>query len=223
MSVTLLIAAAGFAATTYLAVSDHRAANLARRNLLNECADALGGAQISHGEDGFPRLAGFHMGHRIRADLLPDTMTIRRLPQLWLSTTLMAANSHLPRLAVLVRPAGTEFYSLTSYLPERFEAPAGFPPHVAIRGDGNAAPLLAELSATLAEILADPRVKEVAISERGLRIVRQAAEGKRGEYLLLRQSVFERTVVPLEEFQTSLENLETLRRITSSHHQAWAA
>ena len=39
-------------------------------------------------------------------------------------------------------------------------------------------------------IFADPKVKEVAVTRQGFRLCYQASEGKRGEHLLLRRSVF---------------------------------
>ena len=54
-------------------------------------------------------------------------------------------------------------------------------------------------------------MKEVAITERGLRIVRQAGEGKRGEHLLLRQAIFETAGVPREDLEHILDQLEQLR------------
>ena len=114
MSMSLILAVGSIAAVTYVGMRDHRAAKAARRGVLDNCAAALDAAQLSHAADGFPRLTGRHHGRDVRVDLICDTMTIRRLPQLWMSTTLIDANAGLPGFAVLVRPAGTEFYSLTS-------------------------------------------------------------------------------------------------------------
>ena len=46
----------------------------------------------------FPRLTGRHRGREVRVDLLCDTMTIRRLPQLWMSTTLLDRQRRSARL-----------------------------------------------------------------------------------------------------------------------------
>ena len=102
--------------------------------------------------------------------------------------------------------------------------PAGNPGSmVLIRGDQNAGPLLAELSDTLTAILADPRVKEIAVTERGVRIVRQAGEGKRGEHLLLRQAHFEDAMVRRSEFAAVLTQLQSLRAVVDSYGRARAA
>ncbi len=223
MSISLLLAAGSIAAVTYVGMRDHRAAKAARRGVLDGCAGALDRAQLSHAADGFPRLAGHHHGREVRVDLLCDTMTIRRLPQLWMSTTLLDANAGLPGFAILVRPAGTEFYSLTSRFAHRLETPVGFPDEVLIRGDAGAEPLLDELRATLAGILADPRVKEIAVTPRGLRIIRQAGEGKRGDHLLLRQSVFENAAVPRRDLAAVLDQLQAIRAITGAYGRARAA
>jgi hypothetical protein len=223
MSISLLIAAGSIAAVTYVGMRDHRAAKTARRSVLDRCAGALDGAVLAHGADHFPRLTGRHHGREVRVDLLCDTLTIRRLPQLWMSTTLLDQNPDLPGFAVLVRPAGTEFYSLTSRFAHRLETPTSFPQEVLIRGDAGAERLLDELRAILSDVLADRRIKEVAVTSRGLRIVRQAGEGKRGEHLLLRQSVFENAAVPRADLARVLDHLQSIRAVTGARAKARAA
>ena len=225
MSVSLLLAAGTVAALSYVGTRDARAARAARRAMLDDCAGALSRSELSHGADSFPRLCGLHRGHEVRVDLLCDTMTIRRLPQLWMRSTLLAADAGRPGFAILVRPSGmgSEFYSLTSTFEHRLAAPAGFPAEVLIRGDAGADALLARLADTLRAILADIRVKEIAVTPRGLRILRQAGEGKRGDHLLLRQSVFENLSIPRRDLAAVLDQLEAIRSATDAHGRACAA
>jgi hypothetical protein len=223
MSISLLLAAGSIAAITFVGMRDHRAAKAARRGVLDRCAGVLDAAVLTHGADHFPHLTGRHRGREARVDLLCDTMTIRRLPQLWMSTTLLDQNLDLPGFAILVRPAGTEFYSLTSRFEHRLETPMGFPAEVLIRGDAGAEHLLDELRATLGNVLTDPRIKEVAVTPRGLRIIRQAAEGKRGDHLLLRQSVFENACVPQGDLARVLDDLQSIRAAIGTGAKARAA
>jgi len=58
--------------------------------------------------------------------------------------------------------------------------------------------------------LADPRVKEIAVTRNGLRIIRQVDEGRPGDYLLLRQAAFERLDVPSVVFLDVLEQLRVI-------------
>jgi hypothetical protein len=225
MSVSLLLAAGTVAALTYVGMRDARAARTARRAMLDDCAGSLDRSELSHGADSFPNLSGLYRGRDVRVDLICDTMTIRRLPQLWMRATLLAANPGNPGFAILVRPSGmgSEFYSLTSRFEHRLAAPPGFPAELLIRGDVGAGVLLAELADTLRPILADPHVKEVAVTSRGVRILRQAGEGKRGDHLLLRQSVFEGAGVPRLDLAAVLEQLEAIRSVTDAHGRACAA
>ena len=75
----------------------------------------------------------------------------------------------------------------------------------------------------MSDILADRRVKEIAITDRGLRIVRQAGEGKRGEHLLLRQTVFENANVGRRDLASVLDQLQAIRAITDAYRRACAA
>jgi hypothetical protein len=179
---------------------------------------------MRHGPDGFPSLIGSCRGRSVHVELIPDTMVIRRLPQLWLSITLLDAATDIPSLGVLVRPAGYEFYSLTGRLTYALEPPAGFPREVLVRGSGaRAEQLLRRLSEQLTSNLADPRVKEIAMTSKGLRIISQAAEGRRGEHLLLRQAVFDDAGVPARELIKRLEELEQLRNIIVARQERLAA
>lgn len=222
LSTTLAIAV--LATIAVVARREHAAAVAARRSLLDDCLHVLDQGRIAHGPDGLPSLKGRTSLGEVRVGLILDTMTIRRLPQLWLSTTLLRPMPHVAGFAVLVRPAGTEFYSLTEAFAHRMEAPVGFPAEVLVRGEtGDSAALLARLAPQITIILQDPKVKEIAVTTRGLRIVRQAGEGERGAHLILRQARFdEARVLPrhLENILESLCHLSSAARQHSKEPQA---
>lgn len=180
--------------------------------LLDGCNSVLDDFNLTVGGDGFPRLRGRRGARAVQVDLIPDTMTIRRLPQLWLSVTLLDRLPVDGDFAVLVRPSGCDFYSLTENLPHRVAPPAEFPWEVLIRASGARAEALVErLAKPVAALLADPHVKEVGVTAKGLRIVRQAGEGRRGEHLLLRQAVFDDAEILVTDLETILGKLESLR------------
>lgn len=208
---TLLISTAGIGSLVVLGVRDHRRLRASRHGLLEQCTGIIDGAVTSHAGDGFPRLEGYRRGRPVRVDLIPDTMTIRRLPQLWLSVTLMSPLPVRSGFAILVRPSGNDFYSLTESLRDQLDPPPGLPWEILIRGaDHRAKPLLDRLGSTLGSILSDPRVKEVAVTDKGVRLVRQAAEGRRGEHLLLRQAIFDDAVVSGADLAGILVMLDAL-------------
>ena len=210
-SAAYLIAALGLVTLTWLSLRDNARIRQARRALFENAKQALETPEITHGADDLPRLRGRFRDRKVVADLIPDTLTIRRLPQLWLSVTLLEKQNNIEGFAMLVRHAGTEFYSLTNSFAERLDAPVGFPNEILIRGQSEASQgLIDALAQPLAAILADPRVKEIAVTPKGLRIVRQAAEGRRGEHLLLRQAMFDDAGVPAADLQRILYALDGL-------------
>jgi hypothetical protein len=80
-----------------------------------------------------------------------------------------------------------------------------------------------DLVAVLARLLADPRVKEVTLTPKGARIVRQVAEGQRGEHLLLRQAVFGDAMVERADFMRTLSDVAVLVAQRDAHLKTEAA
>jgi hypothetical protein len=201
----------------WMGLRDHRARYASRASLLDECAVAFDRHAITHDGDHFPKLSGRIGSRNIDLRLISDTMTIRRLPQLWMQVTQLVRLEDVGGFAILVRPSGYEFYSMTAGYHHLVETPAGFPGEVIIRAkDRKAALMFERMAPAIAPILEDACVKEVAVAPEGIRIIRQASEGKRGDYLLLRQAVF-------EEASVSTEMLDTMLRDIDSIHSAFGA
>ena len=221
---SIVLIALGVGAVGLLANREHRSIRASREALLDDCASALEGPERTLCGDGFPRLVGRDRGRSVHVQLISDTMVVRRLPQLWVFVTMLERLRDLPSLAILVRPAGYEFYSLTSGLTHAMGTPAILPQEVLIRGsDPRAEDLLEGLTPSLATILADPRVKEVALTSKGVRIIRQAAEGRRGEHLLLRQPVFDDAKVAASDLVELLDQIHLLRFALDDQIQKQAA
>lgn len=187
-----LILVAAIAIMAWIARREARTAAAYRHSLLDSASHVLDDARIEVDVCDFPKMDGRVNGRSFRVSLVPDTLTFRRLPQLWLDVTL---KRNLPidgRLAILVRQSGADYFSLTDHLNVRLDAPADFPEACLIKGDGpGARHILERIAPYLATLLRDPYFKEIAITPRGIRIMRQLAEGKRGDHLILRQIVFE--------------------------------
>lgn len=221
----MLAMVAVVAALGWVAMREHRALRAARRDLLSNCLPLVESGSIGCGVAEFPRLSGTYRGRRVAAELMPDTMTVRRLPQLWLSLTLLDSVPVVGGFAVLVRPSGNDFYSLTETFPVTLDPPRDLPWEVLVRGASlDDQQLVDDLAPVMGSILADPKVKELAVTPRGVRIVRQASEGRRGEHLLLRQAVFDEANVPAADFQRVLAWAEDLaNRVAARTGRARAA
>lgn len=206
------LAVSAFIAVIVMAVREHRQLRSSRRDLLTTCRDVFQNGEVHHGGDNFPRLTGEWHGHATDVQLIPDNMTIRRLPQLWLSISWQAPVPVDRVFAGLVRYSGYEFYAVTSRLNHRLVPPSGLPSEILICGKDEASQaLLDDMREPLAVIFSDPRVKEVVVAPKGLRIVQQACEGRRGGHLLLRQLIFDDAHVSRDALLQSLNQLQALR------------
>jgi hypothetical protein len=206
------LAGAGLALLAGVAGMERRRIRSSRRKLLDACLRLFEEPRLEHGDDGFPRLRGRIGGSRVVVELIPDMMTIRRLPQLWMSVTLTEPVPVESGVAVLVRPSGADFFSLTEHFHATLGVPKGFPEASLVRGQSpGATKVLAAVAPVVATLLADPKVKEVAVTPKVVRAIRQVAEGRRGDYLLLRQSAFELETVDPGAMLDLADGLVTLR------------
>jgi hypothetical protein len=93
----------------------------------------------------------------------------------------------------------------------RLEPPAGLPTDILVRGDRPEAQYLCDrLAPELAALFADPKLKEVTLTANGVRMIRQIAEGQRGEHLLLRQAVFGAARVEQADLRKALADIAEL-------------
>lgn len=138
----------------------------------------------------YPELTGVYRGHHFHIDAVVDTLTVRKLPVLWLRVSLLAPLPGLATLDVLVRSHNVEFYSPSANLPHRLEPRPGWPGDAMIRTDNSGKlPDLAVLDRHVA-IFAEPLIKELLVTRKGVRIVRLLDQARRAEYLVLRQAEF---------------------------------
>lgn len=196
-----LFAAVAVATLAVVALRDQRRLAVQRRGLLDAAADILDSSRIRLSRDGFPMLDGnLSDGRRLRLELIADTLVCRRLPQLWLKLTLTEHSpQNRPSIGALSRPTGAEFYSLVHDLPE-WGPPPQSETSILMRSDGTATAAEIDRSGSIfSALFRNPAVKEAVITARGVRLIRQAAEGDRGAHLLLRQVRF-----PLEQIPTDL-------------------
>lgn len=138
----------------------------------------------------YPELTGTYRGHRFHIDAVLDTLTVRKLPVLWLRVSLLAPLPGLATLDILVRSHNVEFYSPSANLPHRLEPRPGWPGDAMIRTDNEGR--LADLAVLdrHIEVFAEPTTKELLVTPKGVRIVHLLDQARRAEYLVLRQAEF---------------------------------
>lgn len=161
---------------------------------------------------GFPRLTGRRKGLSFDLQAVPDTLSFRKLPALWVLVTLPEPLPLNATLDLLARPSGNEPFTKFFALPASLPTPPDLPKDIAIRTDDARGVPTPDLITAYADLFADPRVKELVLSPRGLRIVILAEEADRSRYLLFREAEMGRTPLDPARLEPLLDRLAALRQ-----------
>lgn len=161
---------------------------------------------------GFPRMTGRRAGLTFDLQAVPDTLTFRKLPALWLLVTLPEPLPLHATLDLMARPSGNEPFTRFNTLPQSLSTPPDLPKEIAIRSDDASRIPPPDLIARHADLFADPRVKELVLSPKGLRIVVLAEEADRGRYLIFREAEMGRTPLSPARLEQLLDRLAAIRK-----------
>ncbi|MQA03223.1 MAG: hypothetical protein GEV07_11025 [Streptosporangiales bacterium] len=151
---------------------------------------------VTQDDVSFPVLTGSRAGHRWRLEPIVDSLTFRKLPVLWLAVTCYAELEVRAPVSVLLRPTGNEFYSPNARYQHRLPLPDGCPEHARAAA---AEPVGDVELGAVTELLDADRTKEVVLSARGLRVVRQVTEAESGPYRVGRRVDLGAPVLPAAE------------------------
>lgn len=168
-------------------------------------------AEIRLQPTGFPRMTGRLGDLAFDLQALPDSLTFRKLPALWVMVSLPLPIPVAATLDVMARPSGQEsfshFASLAQSLPQSLFLPEG----VAVRTDDASQVPPEEVLAAHADLFDDPDVKELLISPKGVRIVILAEEADRGRFLIYRDAEVGLDPLSPARIAPLLERLRSLR------------
>lgn len=192
-------------------ITESRARTATRAAYFSALKPLFDGGETRLQPTGFPRMTGKRGGISFDLQVIPDTLTFRKLPALWVLVTLPEPLPLTATLDLMTRPAGNEPFSHFATLPQSLPTPAGLPEVISIRSDDAAQTLPAELITRHAALFDDQNVKELVISPKGLRIVILAEEADRGRYLIFREA--EMGMTPLDPARLSplLDRLRAIR------------
>jgi hypothetical protein len=190
---------------------DRARTKAARAAYFDDCRFLFEDCRVVQEGTDFPILEGRHRGHRFRLEPIVDHMAVRKLPSLWVKVSLIGDLPIPGAVDFLARPQNTEFYSPSASLPISLRIPADWPQHAALRTDIEEPPVA--VLAPHIHIFGDPRMKELLVAPRGVRIVYQASQGERAYYLVLRQPEFGEPQLPAG---LALELLEHAINVYSS-------
>ena len=161
---------------------------------------------------GFARLAGQWQGLTFDLQAVPDTLTFRKLPTLWVMVTLTEAQPVRTALHIMARPGQNDIFSRFGTMPVSVSLPPAFPEYCALRCQDAALLPPEPVITAQATLFDDPAVKELVIAPGGLRLVFLADEAERGGYLLFRDAEMGRNPIAADRLLPHLEALTRLAR-----------
>ena len=192
-------------------IAESRARTKARARYFDAVKPLFDGGEVRLQPTGFPRMTGRQQGLSFDLQVIPDTLTFRKLPALWVLVTLPEPTPLHATLNLMARPSGNEPFTRFTTLPQSLPTPDCLPKEVSVRSDDATRIPPADLIARHADLFADPRIKELVLSPKGLRIVFLAEEADRGRYLIFREAEMGMTPLDPARLTPILDRLRAIR------------
>ena len=160
----------------------------ARAGYLDLCLPLFAQPLKGVAETGFARVSGHYRGQMFDVQVVPDSLSLRKLPCLWLLVTLVERLPVAGTFDVMLRATGSETFSKFGTLPDQIAVPDGFPEGSTLRTDATGGMPGAALVGRYMAGLDQARLKEVVVAPTGVRVVWLVEEADRGRYLLFRDA-----------------------------------
>ncbi|MDO9366790.1 MAG: hypothetical protein Q7T58_10740 [Methylotenera sp.] len=166
----------------------------ARSHVFDECMSLLQKLQTSQDQANLPILQGEYAGYQVALSIVEDTLGWRKLPPLWLLIKVIANKPSLGTFDMIVRPANNEFYSPSWQWDGNLAIPSSWPQHAIIKYQQQAVDV-ALLSPYVPALFTDLNMKELLVTPSMVRLTYMAKQAERGEYLIMRNAVYENTPI----------------------------
>ncbi|MDZ4142004.1 MAG: hypothetical protein U1C48_08370 [Methylotenera sp.] len=183
----------------------------ARNNVFDECTPLLQQSQKSQDKASLPILHGGYAGYQVALSIVEDTLGWRKIPPLWLLIKVTAKKTSHGTLDMIVRPANNEFYSPSWQWDGNLAIPENWPQHAIIKFQEQAVDL-ALLAPYVPALFADLRMKELLITPSMVRLTYMIKQAERGEYLIMRNAVYEDAPISKSVMEVLLKQAITIRQ-----------
>jgi hypothetical protein len=193
-------------------IRESRARTTARAAFFDDLKPLFDDCETRLEPTGFSRITGRRGALAFDLQAIPDTLTFRKLPALWVMVTLPDPLPLRATVDLMARPSGQEPFTRFGTLPRSLPTPPGLPKDIAIRTDDASRAPPESLILRHADLFDDQKVKELVLSPKGLRIVILAEEADRGRYLIFRDAEMGMTPLDPNRIAPLLDRLASLRK-----------
>jgi len=183
----------------------------ARSCVFDDCNSLLQQPLASLDKANLPVLYGDYAGYKVHLSVVEDTLGWRKIPPLWLLIKVIANNPSHGTLDFIARPANNEFYSPSWQWDGSMTIPAAWPQHAILKYLKQPVDL-ALLDNDVPELFADTKMKELLVTPVMTRLTYMIKQGERGEYLLMRNAVYNNSPVSKDVVESLLKKAVAIRR-----------
>lgn len=183
----------------------------ARSRIFDECSPLLTNAQQRLDKANLPILEGDYGAYKVSLSIVEDTLGWRKVPPLWLLIKVEANVQSTGSLDYIVRPSNNEFYSPAWQWDGNLAIPAHWPQHAILKYQHQALDL-ALINAFIPPLFADVNMKELLIMPNFTRLTYMVKQAERGEYLIMRNAIYESTPISKSIVEVLLKQVIGIRK-----------
>lgn len=188
-SVVLLLLVALVVLTVRNYRRDARRKMQSREVLFDHCKELLQSPQKSWNRAHLPVLQGTFDDYQVTLSVVEDTLGWRKVPPLWLLIKVEAGRPSKGSLDFIVRPANNEFYSPSWQWDGNLTIPPGWPQHAILKYQQQPVDVRL-LERHVPVLFGDVKMKELLVLPDMVRLTYLAKQAERGEYLIMRNAVY---------------------------------
>lgn len=192
--------------------SDQRKAKLVRLSLFTEATDLLAHPEMQQDGLGFPVVTGTYQDYEVKLTLIEDSLAVRKIPPLWLTVTVQGKQAIKGSLDLIVRPQNNEFYSPAWKWQGNLQVPSHWPQHSIIKYQDEPVDV-GLIDTEVPKIFADEHMKELLIAPWAVRLTYMAKQAERGEYLIMRNAIFNGESIPKAVVEKILKQAIHIRQL----------
>ncbi|MDI1309426.1 MAG: hypothetical protein PSV17_08325 [Methylotenera sp.] len=182
----------------------------ARGRIFDECALLLANTQQRLDKANLPILEGVYSGYKVSLSIVEDTLGWRKVPPLWLLIKVEANLQSTGTLDYIVRPSNNEFYSPSWQWNGNLTIPAGWPQHAILKYQHQAVDLNL-IDSFVPKLFANANMKELLVAPNFTRLTYMVKQAERGEYLIMRNAIYENTPIAKNIVETLLKQAIAIR------------
>jgi hypothetical protein len=183
----------------------------ARGRIFDECSPLLANAHQRLDKANLPILEGDYDSYNVSMSIVEDTLGWRKVPPLWLLIKVDAIMQTTGTLDYIVRPSNNEFYSPSWQWNGNLAIPENWPQHAILKYQHQAVDL-ALIDSFAPQLFADVNMKELLVMPKFTRLTYMVKQAERGEYLIMRNAIYENTPISKNIVETLLKQAITIRR-----------